>query len=215
MFGVMKKLFNIYIITAERCLCLCPGHKKCIHQFLFLMNYAHPPATAACYCLYYHRKSNLFNNIQVIFLRNDNAQAAGHNRNTAFCHSLFGLCLITHKSNVFRSRTDKYNPCRFTCLGKVGILRKETITRVNGLCISYFCSTQDVRDISVTLRTVCGTDTDPLIGKSCMKGGLICSGIDSHCLYPELFACTYYTEGNLPAVCYNKIKKKKKKKNSI
>src|SRR5690349_11916447 len=75
-----------------------------------------------------------------------------HTRYASLGHGRFGTHLVTHQANGFGAWTDKDEAALLDFLGEVGIFRKKTVARVNGLRIGHLGRTDDRWDIQITLR---------------------------------------------------------------
>ena len=73
---------------------------------------------------------------------------------------------------------------------------------MDGISICDLGSTEDCRDIQVTLRGAGGADADGFISESYMKRLSINIRIDTDGLYPEFFASSDDADRYLTAVCY-------------
>ena len=67
---------------------------------------------------------------------------------------------------------DKFDVMFLAYFGEFCILRKETITRVNGICIGDFRGGNDIRDVQIGFCTWRRSDANSFIGKTNMQGYL-------------------------------------------
>ncbi len=125
---------------------------------------------------------------------------AGNTRHAGLGHRCLGADLVTHEADGVRTRSDKDKPAFFDLLRKVGVLRKEPVAWVYGLCVGDFGRADDRRDIEIALVRRRGADAHRFVGEA----HVLCLGVrlrmDDNRLDSELAASSLDAQGDLAAI---------------
>src|SRR5487761_2665532 len=85
-----------------------------------------------------HRIADLARNFDdfIVLIRQGSFRTR-HAGDTRLDHRHFGVDLVTHEPYGLRARTDENETALLDPLGEVGVLRKEAVSRVDGLGIGH------------------------------------------------------------------------------
>ena len=102
---------------------------------------------------------------------------------------------------MLRLRTDKDQFMRFDDFGEIGVLRKKSIARMNGIRAGDFTSRNDRRNIEIGLRSRRRPDAHRFIGKPHMHRIGIRGRVNRHGRNAHFLACTIDPKSDLTAIC--------------
>ena len=186
------------ILKCGGCLSRCSFQS--LAQFVFGMNDAHAPATAAGGCFYDNRKSNLARQSQPFGFRRYRFRTARKHRQAGFRHRASSFNLVAHQTNDVRRRANELDIAGGADFGKVGRLGQEPVTWMNRVDVENFCGTDDGGNIQVTLSGRRRANACCFIGKAHMKRIAIDVAMDGDRADAHLFARPNNTTGNLAAI---------------
>ncbi len=106
------------------------------------------------------------------------AVVAGHDRYAGSFHESLGRVLETHGANCGRRRPDEYHACFCDSLREIGVLRQETIARMNGLCADASCRLNDRSARQIAFGGGRPPDPDRLVGERHVQRVSVSVGID-------------------------------------
>src|SRR5665647_1615430 len=198
---VFQKFFHVYHGIVESGLRLGAGHGDGIQQGCLGMHHTHAASAAAAGSLDDDRVSDAARNLDN--LRGVVRQGTLDSRHTGhpgFLHGDLGAYLVTHQTNGLGARTDKYKAALLNALGKIGVFRKKTIARMDGLRICNFRCTDDGGDIQITLCRRGGADTNRLVGEFYILGIGIRLGMHHDGFYAHLAAGALNTQRYFTAI---------------
>ena len=161
---VFQVFFHVHHVIAESRFRFRFGHGDGLRQFSIAAYNAHTATAAAAGRLDDHRIANAFSMGTVsIHVVGQRAVRAWYGWNTGFFHRGDRRHFVTHQANSVGFRADEDKARAFYLLSKVGVLREETVTRVNRDRASDFGGADDCRDVQIAFYGRSRTDTDRLI----------------------------------------------------
>src|SRR5512133_2299760 len=134
----MLRIFNIFFYKyrriIERFLCFAAGHSKHLLHLGGMPDDSHSAAAAARSSLYDYRVTDLIGIEQGFVFVCDAAGTSHCHRDTVFQGDLPGNSLVAHLINCIRGGADENYPAVRTLVSKIGVLRKEPVSRMD--CIT-------------------------------------------------------------------------------
>src|SRR2546430_3610782 len=110
------------------------------------MHLTHALATSTCRGFDEQGKTNASRFVHQYLIILALAVVTGNRRSTNRLCQLLGCNLRSHQAHSGSGWTNKDNASLLTCFDKSRILGKETITRMNGLCSTFFRNVDDSID---------------------------------------------------------------------
>src|SRR5262249_44040040 len=135
-----------------------------------------------------------------LFLAVDDAIAARYGRQTCSTHFAPGTILLAHDFNHFGGGADEGDFGGFADLGEVGVLREETVARVDGVDVGDFGGADDLRNIEVAFAAAWRADANGFVSKAHVQRVAVRLGVDCDRRDAQLFARTDDPQGDFPAV---------------
>ncbi|CNU80152.1 Uncharacterised protein [Salmonella enterica subsp. enterica serovar Bovismorbificans] len=161
---IFQVFFHVYHVVAESRFRFRFGHGDGLRQFSIATNHAHTAAAAAAGRFDDHRIANTFGMSAVrIHIVAQRAVRSWYGRHARFFHRGNRGHFIAHQADGIRFRADKDKAGAFNLLGKIGVLRKEAVTRVDCHRAGDFSGANDSRDVQITFYGRCRANTDRLI----------------------------------------------------
>ena len=161
---VFQVFFHVHHVIAESRFRFRFGHGDGLRQFSIAAYNAHTATAAAARRLDDNRVANAFSMGAVsIHIVGQRAVRARYGWHAGFFHRGDGRHFVTHQANGVGFRANEDKARAFNLLSKVGVLREETITRVNRDRASDFGGADDRRDVQIAFYGRSRADTDRLI----------------------------------------------------
>ena len=196
----LDQLLHVNIGTAECAFGFGARGAEVWEKFAFIANDAHAAAAPPFGGFDHDWIADLVGGFHCgVFVRDD-AVAAGNDRETSFRHFGAGAVFLTHHADHVRRRADERNVRGLTDLGKVCVLRKETVAGMDGVYVGDFGGADNLRDIEIALGTARGPDANGFIGKTDVERMAIGFGIDGDRADAQLFARCKDAERNLTTI---------------
>ncbi len=199
--GIFKEFLNKDSRVVESSQCLMSAKLIIgLHLALFVAN-THTTTTTTSRRLDNYRVSKLICLLYSCFSSRHTLEIAAKHWNLNTTSYAFGDNLVTHGMNNLRRRADEDYTSISAGLGKIGIFREITITRVHRLDIVIDSDLNQILDIEELGDTrICVREIHNLINLlqiDCIRllFSADCVGLDSH---PS--CCTSNTDGNLTTV---------------
>ena len=161
---------------------------------------AHAAAAAACRRLDHHGEADLPRDLDRLGLVLDQAVGTGHRGHAGGLHRVARRRLVPHHADVLRARADELDAVVGADVDKGGVLREETVTRVDGVGPTGDGGRDDVRDREVRLGGRRVADADGLVGELDVEAVLVGGGVDRDGGEAELLAGADDADGDLAAV---------------
>ena len=161
---VFQVFFHVHHVVAESGFRFSFGHGDGLSQFSVAAHNAHTATAAAAGRFDDNRVADAFRMSTVsIHVVGQRAVGARNGWNTGFLHC--GDCrhFVAHQADSVSFRADEDKARTFYLFSKVGVLREEAITRVNGHRASDLSGADDSRDIQIAFYGRSRADTDRLI----------------------------------------------------
>src|SRR6185436_7266458 len=157
-------------------------------QFLFRANYSHASATTTRRCFYDYRVTNLAGEFQPLCFRFNSLGTSRQYRQSRLRHCSPSLNLVAHQTDHSRLWPNELDVARFANFGEVSRLSKEPVPRMDRVDVKDFRSTDNCRDIQVTLRRGSRSNTRGFISKSDMQRIAVNIAVNRNRLDAHLFA---------------------------
>ena len=128
---ILQIFFDENVVVSERLRRFALRRPVLIDDIRLFADHTHSPAAAAGCRFQNHRVSAFVSEFHCLVFTPDRRLDARNRRNSYFLRHQFGLDLVTQLIHHIRSRSDELDTCVLTGLGKIGVFRKETVSRVN------------------------------------------------------------------------------------
>jgi hypothetical protein len=149
---VLEELLHIDGRIAERRAGLRARRLHRVDQRGFGVHHAHAAPAAAARRLDDHRVAHAAADaddlLRVLRQLTLGARNAGH---TGLDHGLLGGHLVAHHADRVGGRADESEAAAFDPLGKIGVLRQEAVTGVDGFSVGHLGGRDDRRHVEITL----------------------------------------------------------------
>src|SRR6267142_1491150 len=204
---MLQKTFRINIRRAKGLLRFAAGSFIRGKQFLLLPHNAHAAAPAARDRFQNEWISDLGSFFGELLFAFNRALTAWNRRQARRLHFPPRAILLAHHFNNFWPRPDEGDFARFTHFGKVRILRKEAVSRMDGIHICNFRGADDLRNIQITFAAAGGPDAHGFISKSYVERIPVGLGIDRNRTDSQFLASANHAQGDFPAIGYQNLVK--------
>ena len=158
-----NKLFQIHLSVIKRSLSLSLRRGKSTVQTDIVVSHPHPATATARGCLDYHRIPDLVGDLNRLSLVLDLTGRARNHGNAGLPGHLPGGNLIAQQPHRLSRRTDEHDPALLADLGKVSVLSKKTITRMDRFNVGDLSGADYPRNIQIALGSIGGTYTYRLV----------------------------------------------------
>ena len=198
--GMLDVLLEIDFAVAEGGLGLGLGLLEGGLQRQIVQCHAHPPSPAARRRLDQHRKAKLVGQANGMGFILDQALAARHGGNAHFLGQFAGGVLVAHQGHGLVRGTDEFDLATAANLGKMRILRQETVTRMNRLHVADLGGANHAVDLQVAINGFRRTDAIGLGGQIEIGRAAIGLAEDGHRLDAHLAASAKDPQGDFTAI---------------
>src|SRR5207249_1534295 len=147
-----------------------------------------------------HWQSNLPRPFQGLAFARENALWCRQDRHAGILHCRTSFFLLPHQTGDFRWRSNEFDIAGLGDFGEIGIFCEQPVTRMDGVDISDFGSTDDSGDVQVALPKLRRADADGFVGKPDRQRVAVGLAVDRHRADSELFAGADDTKGNLASI---------------
>ena len=194
------ELLHVHIVIAKRRSSFSASRFPSFRETFFIVTDLHAFSTATCSGFQHDGIADFLCNFRCLFQAFQDAFIPWNGWDSCFFHGRLGGRLVSHGLNHFRACSDEFDVIFSANTGKVSILRKETITRMDCIRVGDLCRSDDLRDIQIGLSASWRADAHGLISKTYVQAVGISCGIHGDCFDAHLLACADDSQGNLPAV---------------
>ena len=169
-------------------------------QFFRSLHNTHATPTTARRCFQNYWITNFRSQFNGFFRALQNTNTTWKNWNARFLHGRAGMLLKAHGAHYIRLWTNKFDAAGFAHLDEISVFAKEPISRMDGVHIGDFRSTDHTGNIQVTASTFCGTNTNRFIGKPHVQTVAICLRIHRHSFNAQFLRRANNTQGDLSTI---------------
>ncbi len=134
------------------------------------------------------RKSDLARELERFVRIVDRSRRAGDDGDTDILHRFPRGRLVAHHPDLRRRRADERDVRRHADLGELGVLRQESVTRMDGVSPGDLGGGDDAGDVEVRFARRRGPDADVVIGEAHVQRFAIGFGVHRDGLHAELAA---------------------------
>ena len=128
---ILQIFFDENVVVSERLRRFALRRPVLIDDIRLVANHPHSTASAAGCRFQNHRVSAFISEFHGLILTMNRRLDARNCRNADFLRHKLGLDFVTQLIHHIRSRSDELDTCVLTGLSKIGVFRKETVSRVN------------------------------------------------------------------------------------
>ena len=177
----MARLFNEFFQVDARILEI--GASQAVdrgiglRQFVFAANQPHadaPPARGA----FQHDRIADAGRLASRLIQVGQQPAAGQQRHAILLGQFARAMLQSERAHLFRRRADERNAFALACLGEIGVLRQEAITRMDGLRPARPRNFQNAIRAQITFRRRCPPDAHRFVRLRHVQRSTVRLGID-------------------------------------
>ena len=141
---IFQEFFHVNSRIAESIPCLSFSHGDGIDKCWFCMHGSHTSTPTTAGCFDDNRIANFVSHFEIFLIIIRQGVVISRDAwDSCSQHGVFGRNFITHHAYGFSIRADKNKAALFYLFRKVSIFGKETVTRMNGFCISHFSCTDN------------------------------------------------------------------------
>ena len=202
---LLDVLLDEHTVIAESSLSLLLGQMESSKSLLVVPGNTHTLTTTSSRGLDHHRVTNIVGDLQHLLVGVDLAVETGNGVHLSLHSQLLGANLISHSLNGVLARSAPADSLLLKSLGESPVLRKETVTRVDGISTGLTASLDDLISNEVGLSGRRGTNVNSFIGHLHVLGVAIGIGVDSNGLDTHALSGLEDTAGNFTTVGYQDL----------
>ena len=139
-----NEFFHVNTIVSEGSTGFAFHHFPSALHFVFAVYHTHTLSTTACGSFQDNWINNSNSQLFRVVKTFNQSVATRNGRNTSIFHGLLCRRLVAHRVDHFRRSTNEFDSVFFTHLREGSVFRKETISRVNSICVGDLCSGNNV-----------------------------------------------------------------------
>ena len=196
----LDQFLHVHVRAAESLLRFRSRRPKHRNQLVRVAHDAHPAPAAALGRFNHDRIADFRRDPLRRILIRHNSRAARNDRQSRRAHGLARLVFFAHQPDRIRRRPDKRNVRGFAYLGKVRILRKESVARMDGVDVRDFRRADHLRNIQIAFAAARRPDADRFIRKAHVQRVAVRLRIHRDRLHAEFPASRQNTQSDFAAI---------------
>ncbi len=130
----------------------------------------------------------------------DRIRGAGDQRRLGACGDMARGDLVAEVADRLRAGPDPDQACIDDRLCEIGVLRKESVARVNGVGAGLLGGVEQLPEVEVGLRRGLAAEREGLVGESYVRRVGIGLGVHGHACKPGILGCPDHPDRDLPTI---------------
>ena len=127
-------------------------------------------------------------------------RGAGHQRRLGACGDVAGGHLVAEIADRLRARPDPDQPGVDDRLREIGVLRKESVARVDGVGAGLLRGVEQLAEVEVGLRRRLAAEREGLVGEPYVRRVGVGLGVHGHACKPGVLGRPDHPDRDLPTI---------------